>query len=281
MKKMNNSRIIIPFWELIRRSLSYVVFNYTILLRLMIIPVLLMFSLQLLLKQNVISQFVILIVMSYLGVGCCRRVVLNEAPELTSEYFRNMLIYLLRYMGITLLMIIPGIIVLGIIYSSGDDSTRSAVVDVWGGRSNLETGINVLFWPLMAILVAAVYCARLRISLAGAAVNDQDIDIRQSFVLTEGNTWRIFGGMLITGLPVQIMYIILMQISAILPQSNVMILVILLVSAFLSGIDICIKASYDAHMYQYFAYFYHKQIEDAEAAAATNLVEDEIKRRRD
>ena len=105
--------------------------------------------------------------------------------------------------------------------------------------------------------------------------------MRQSFLLTEGNTWRIFGGLLITGLPAQIMYIVLMQISVILPPSNLAVLSVLFLSAIVSGLDICIKASFDAHMYQYFAYFYHKQIEDAEAAAATNLVEEKIKHRRD
>ena len=278
---MNNSPITIPFVELIRRSLSYVVYNFSVLFKMMLVPVLLMFVVQLLLKQNLISQFVILILMSYLGVGCCRKIVLNEAPVLSAEYFRNMLIYLLRYMGITLLMLIPGMIVLGVVYSSGEDATRAAVIEILAGRSNLETGINVLFWPLIAILIAGIYCARLRISLAGAAVNDQDIDMRQSFLLTEGNTWRIFGGLLITGLPAQIMYIVLMQISVILPPSNLAVLSVLFLSAIVSGLDICIKASFDAHMYQYFAYFYHKQIEDAEAAAATNLVEEKIKHRRD
>ena len=278
---MNNSKILIPFWELIRRSMSYVLFNYTTLLRMIFVPVLLMFSTQILLKQNILSQFVTLVLMSYLGVACCRKIVLNEHSRLNSEYFRYMLTYLLRYLGITLLIIIPGIIVLVVTYSSSDEATKIAVIDIVSGRSSIETGINVLFWPLIATFVSAVYCARLRISLAGAAVNDQDIDIRQSFMLTAGNTWRIFGGLFIMGLPIQIMYIVLMQVSAILPQSNVVILVMLLLSAFLSGIDICVKASFDAHTYQYFAYFYHKQIEDAEAAAAKTLVEEEIKRRRD
>ena len=59
---MNNSKIIIPFGELVNRSLSYVMYNFAVLFKMMIVPVLLMFAVQLLLPKLGISLFVMMII---------------------------------------------------------------------------------------------------------------------------------------------------------------------------------------------------------------------------
>ena len=67
-----------------------------------------------------------------------------------------------------------------------------------------------------------------------------------------------------------------------MPQGNQFFSAVgIIAGAALSLVDICLKASFDAHAYQYFTYFYHKRTEDEEAMAARTLVEEEIKHRRD
>ena len=279
---MNNSKIIIPFGELVNRSLSYVVYNYAILFKMMIVPVLLMFAVQLLLPKLGISLFVMMIISSYIGVACCRKIVLNEAPVLSADYFRYMLVYLLRYLGISLLIFSVGSIFLGIVYLFGDEVAKTTVIGILQGKApGLDASITIYFYLLIALLVAAFYSVRLRLSLASAAVNDQDINMLQAFQISKGNTWRLFGGFILANIPVLVIYFILLKLAMYLPDNLLWGLVFAFLGTIANGIDICIKSSYDAHVYQYFAYFYHKQIEDAEAAAAKQLVEEEIKRRRD
>lgn len=278
---MNNSKIIIPFGELVNRSLSYVVYNYAILFKMMIVPVLLMFAVQLLLPKLGLSMFIVMIISSYLGVACCRKIVLNEEPVLSADYFRYMLVYLLRYLGISLLIFSVGSIFLGIVYLFGDEIAKTTVIGILKGKApGLDASITIYFYLLIALLVAAFYSVRLRLSLASAAVNDQDINMLQAFQISKGNTWRLFGGFILANIPVLVIYFILLKLAMYLPDNLLWGLVFAFLGTIANGIDICIKASFDAHVYQYFAYFYHKQIEDAEAAAAKQLVEEEIKRRR-
>ena len=279
---MNNSKIIIPFGELVNRSLSYVMYNFAVLFKMMIVPVLLMFAVQLLLPKLGISLFVMMIISSYIGVACCRKIVLNESPVLSADYFRYMLVYLLRYLGISLLIFSVGSIFLGIVYLFGDEVAKTTVIGILQGKApGLDASITIYFYLLIALLVAAFYSVRLRLSLASAAVNDQDINMLQAFQISKGNTWRLFGGFILANIPVLVIYFILLKLAMYLPDNLLWGLVFAFLGTIANGIDICIKASFDAHVYQYFAYFYHKQIEDAEAAAAKQLVEEEIKRRRD
>ena len=279
---MNNSKIIIPFGELVNRSLSYVMYNFAVLFKMMIVPVLLMFAVQLLLPKLGISLFVMMIISSYIGVACCRKIVLNEAPVLSADYFRYMLVYMLRYIGISLFIIATGSILLSVVYLFGDEAAKTTIIAVLKNQSpSLEVSINIYLYLLIAFFVAVFYSVRLRLSLASAAVNDQNINMLQAFQISKGNTWRLFGGFVLANIPVLVIYFILLKLAMYLPDNLLWGLVFAFLGTIANGIDICIKSSYDAHVYQYFAYFYHKQIEDAEAAAAKQLVEEEIKRRRD
>ena len=78
---MNNPKIVIPFWEVIKRSFNYVLLNSSSVVRLIAIPVLVMAGGQMLFKsQGMLLQLVLLFLTAFVGVSWSRLVILNEQP---------------------------------------------------------------------------------------------------------------------------------------------------------------------------------------------------------
>lgn len=280
---MNNPKIVIPFWEVIKRSFNYVFLNFSSVSRLIAVPFLVMAGGQMLFKsQGMLLQLVLLLLTAFVGVSWSRLVILNEQPRFSKVLVGCIFRYLLNYLGIALLLLCPGILVLMGMYVFGDAAQQEQFALLAAGKGSLEGSARILIWPLVTVIVSSLICARLRLSLAAAAVEDREIGLINAFRISRGNTWRIYGGLIIIGLPVQILYVLVVQMVVVMPQGNQFFSAVgIIAGAALSLVDICLKASFDAHAYQYFTYFYHKRTEDEEAMAARTLVEEEIKHRRD
>ena len=273
---MNNHKVIIPFVELIKRSAHYVLFNFSFLVRLLALPVLILAGMQLWARDyNTSVQLVLLFLSSFVGVSCCRRIILNEQSRFSAAMLGYTLRYLLTYLLLSLLLFGPGILVLMGVYVFGGAAQQEQFAALASGKIGMEDAAGILIWPLIAIIVSSVFCARLRIALAASAVGDREVGLKTAFLISRGNTWRLCGGLILLSLPIQILTMLTIRIFSVIPAAGIFAGVVW------GFVDVCFKASFDAHAYQYFIYFYHKQIEDAEDSAARNLVEDEIKRRRD
>lgn len=78
---MNNPKIVIPFWEVIKRSFNYVFLNFSSVSRLIAVPFLVMAGGQMLFKsQGMLLQLVLLLLTAFVGVSWSRLVILNEQP---------------------------------------------------------------------------------------------------------------------------------------------------------------------------------------------------------
>lgn len=125
---------------------------------------------------------------------------------------------------------------------------------IFQADSRVYAGLSFL-----SALVCVIIAFRFYLAFPAVAVDNREIDFQKSFAITKGNTNKIFWGLVVMMLPG---WISLMVLALIYRSLNTDIYLIKMLLAALtltiSFVDVGLKASYLAHLYQYFIYFYQK-----------------------
>lgn len=135
------------------------------------------------------------------------------------------------------------------------------------------TLIATVGFVLTAVFVL-IELSRISLLFSAIAIDNPNIRVAKSWEITRGNANKIFWGGIVMGLPSVVILVVLAAVYNLVTISftgddnlwvNLIFAALLLASNFLTT---CLNASYYSHVYQYFVYFYNKNIEDAEARAA-------------
>lgn len=191
-----------------------------------------------------ISTLLLTIISVAIVIGYCRAVILKTTPDYFSFRFLKRGFFYLLYMFLLVLMIaVPTI--LGI-YGFG----------MLGATFNIPS--DLLNFVFLIPIILTIYFSRIFLVFPATAVDDSKLNLRKSFIMTKGNANRLFWSQLLLMLPCAAALFILAIVYKLLGFDNAIARFIFsaLVLA-LSFLDSCIKASYFAHIYQFFV-FYHK-----------------------
>lgn len=266
----NNSltTIRLPFWETIRRSFLYVLFNLPTLWKIAC----LWFAILLVdvfsgyptlcnidtayckegVSQNLTLSMVLLAIAAIaIMVKFSRFVILKEEPLCCRISFGKKE---LKYLGYALLLIL-GIVALGMLLGLVSGLFNVILLSV--GLSPADTLYTILILlPVLLIVAGVVYLSRFYLIFPSVAVENKELGLKKSWLLTKGNACRIFFGQALLSIPTFVALMILSLIFKALGLENV---IFKLLFSFLvisiSFIDSALKASFFAHAYQYFIYF--------------------------
>jgi len=265
-----NKTIIIPFIELIKRSWGNVLLNNEYIIKTTCIPAIILAIIALLVPNQLIVLLLSGLLSNFVSVYWCRKIILNEDISKDNLHIREIWNYICKYIMFMLVFSIPVIIATIVLVILNYATIKSA---------EELSGIYALAFVVM--IVTVFFCVRLRMALAATAVGDKELGFRLAFNLSKGNSFRLFFAFIAVILPVGIcshFWAILYNFFA---DNFILIAIWNIIFYGLNMLTAAFYASYDAHVYQYFSYFYRKAIEDGEAQEAGKMIEEEIKSRRD
>lgn len=155
----------------------------------------------------------------------------------------------------------------------------SALMIMIGGMadySNASAFITKVFASLgiVTFIGLCVYCFRLCLVYAGAAIYDKSMTLSKSHTLTNGNMLKIFIGQILLVIPTIILVAIVYKIYNLSEWGTTGKSIFVLIGMLISFFDSAVKASYYSHMYQYFIYFSNKQQTSVKAVQTTTFVEE-------
>ncbi len=260
----NKPVIILPFWETIRRSFSYILTNFNALVKISAA------WFALLLVFDMFTNFPSLCSLNaaVCNGGWAQNVSLAaltvSAIAVIISYIRHIVLHAdysgywnlsfgkreLRYIGAAFVFILI-IAVPSFIYGF----VAGFVGAILGADKIIFTQIFFL-----GLLVMLVFCARFYLVFPAVALDNREVGFRKSFRITKGNTNKIFWGQMVIMLPVFAALLILSVLfRAIGSDSYVVKMLFAFLMLSVSFLDAGLKASYFAHIYQYFMYFSQKQ----------------------
>ena len=267
---MMNKPIIIPFIELIKRSWSNVLLNNEYIIKTAFIPALILAGVALLSPNPFTTLLFSGIFTSFVSVYWCRKIILNEDISKDNLRIREVWNYICKYILFIIIFLAPAIIIVMILATLNYASIKAS-----------ENANEIYALAFVATIITSFFCVRLRMSLAATAIDDKELGFKLAFALTKGNTARLFFALIAIILPVSIASQFWATLYGFFESNILLVGIWNIVFYGLNMITAAFYASYDAHVYQYFTYFYHRAIEEGEAIEAGKLVEDEIKARRD
>lgn len=107
-------------------------------------------------------------------------------------------------------------------------------------------------------VISTMIAFRFSLVLPAISVDNKDLRLANSWVMTKGNTSRIFLGLVIMLIPGLLGYILIFALNSALGEaanSWFMIIISTMLFAMVSFLYYCFQASYLGHIYQYFVYF--------------------------
>lgn len=127
-----------------------------------------------------------------------------------------------------------------------------------GALLQVEAAVSVRL-PLLGAFICLFVSFRFYLAFPAVAVDNKEIGFQKSFRLTKGNNNKIFWGFVVIMLPGWLSLIALALIFRSLNSDMYLVkMLFATLTLIISFIDVGIKASYLAHLYQYFIYFYQK-----------------------
>lgn len=260
----NNSNIILPFGETIRRSYSYVFTNFQTLIKVCA------------------AWFVILLVYDMI-TGFPSLCSLNSAV-CNGGWAQNVSVIALSFSAIAVIVAYIRNVVLRTVYSSfmnlsfGKRELRYLLAGflfvvivaipafvygfITGFASSMMHMDKLIFTQIffIGLLAMLIICARFYLVFPAVALDNPDITFKKSFLISRGNANKIFWGQVVIMLPVFTALVILSVLyRAIGSDSYIVKMTFAALMLTISFVDAGLKASYLAHLYQYFMYFYQKQ----------------------
>ena len=258
----------LPLWESIKRTYIYFFVNFKTVVKLSALWVGLVFLCDCLLSfpslctgsychawGNKFFMLLQIVAVTAVSVSFSRQIILRE-----SKNWRQISLSLkeLKYLGYSLLILLL-IIISAVI--SGVVTALIFGIDLRTPAVSMPSQSLILYFVL--VLIATIYSSRLSLILPSIAVENKEMTLLKSFQITQGNSLKLFLGIIFSTLPTMILLMFLgtlmqvLQIEGILGQ---MLFSFLGIS--LSLINALLKACYLSHVYQYFMYFYNQQQEE-------------------
>ena len=136
----------------------------------------------------------------------------------------------------------------------------------------IDMGAYTSYILLVILLISAVIGSRFLLALPAIAVENKQIGIFKSWDMTKGNANRIFWSLIFLAVPGYVCFMLLGSINMALgpiSETVVMKLIFLALIFSVSFLDVCLKASFYGHIYQYFVYF-------SKPKTTTLIVEEEL-----
>lgn len=254
LKKIN-----LPFLETIKRSFLYVIFNGNTFLKVSFIglvilifealsgfPMMCSLNPQNCSKNNIqlVSNLLIFLISAAVIINYCRAVVLKSAPDYMSlGFLRRISKYILVMLSLSFAIIVVAVL-------------ASLIFRMIG---NIDG--NVIYLVSAALGLILVVCmSPIFLYLAAIAIDNNELSIRQYFILSRGNYNKIFWGQTLLMFPGVILMFFISAIYQLYPAEEFigkLVYTIFLVVA--SLFDTCVKGSFFAHIYQYFIFYKNKQ----------------------
>lgn len=258
-----SEEIKLPFIETIKRSFSYVLGTPKLLLGSISIgivafiyeifsgfPILCSLGVQVCeesTKQSV-SNLIIVLVSASIIINYCRGIILKSPFDFRSlSLVRRIALYILTAIGLYFAILLIGVL---------SSALVSSVFYLLGYK-----GINEVFSLVLLIMmvVAAIILAPVFVLFAGIAVDDKTLSLKEAFKITKGNNNKIFWGQIIMMLPCGSLMVLLSVLSAYTGAESYMAKLLYCITLLLiSFVDSCFKASFFAHIYQYFTFYHNK-----------------------
>ena len=262
---MKKQKIInLPFMETLSRSFMYTLCNWELYLKVISVgviavlwemfngfPVLCSFSDAECVggAAQSVSSLLILLISVGIIVNYCRAIILKAPIDFRSGgFFRRVLFYILASFLLMLTIVVP-FILLTLLYG---------MILGFIGMENDVGNMTYLFSAV--ILVAWCIClAPVFLVFAAITVDDKSITVKQAYALCKGNFNKIFWGQTLLMIPVAIVvYLLALLYQAMGVESYVVKFIFMVLALALSFLDSCFKASFFAHVYQYFTFYKDK-----------------------
>ena len=260
----NDNKITLPVFETAVRSFMYVIKNFSTFAKICSIFTLLLIAEIVMdlpslcyvnnnycrddLSANILA-FVISLGAAIVAVETIRNIILRQEYKWFSISFG---MPHLKYIGysllITAMIAIPSVMILTI-------SSASSYTNI---SPYVSMFLNAAF--ITTLIGLSVFCFRLYLVYAGAAVGDKEMTLYKSYALTTGNMLRILAGQVLVALPSAIFVLIIIAFYQITEWGFIANCIFVFLGIFCSYFDIAVRASYHSHIYQYFIY-YDKQKE--------------------
>lgn len=257
------NKISLPFWETIRRSFMYLLLNFNSFLKISAVWMLILIfeiatnfpslcSLNSSTCESSPWPNVSMALLSLSGIciiiAFCRQIILKENYKgyFNFKFGMRELRYILNSILYLLAIVVPGFL-------------AGVLIGVAFGLSGIQTN---QYMPLLMILIFCyvVFSARLYLVFPAVSVDNKEIGFRKSFEITAGNANKIFWGQVLVMLPIFVTLLSLSVIYRAIGSDNFVIkLFFSALVLMLSFLDAGFKASYFAHIYQYFMYFHNKE----------------------
>ena len=165
----------------------------------------------------------------------------------------------LQYLWAVLKLIFAGLLI-GALFGT--------VVNNFFQLLNIEMEMALrLFLSFLVLFMVGLLLAPYTLVFPAIALDNKEIDFQKSHQLTRGNALAILGGLIALSLPFVFINLLVSSLYMALGTENI------LINLFFSFIQIelslfyhALKASFMAHIYQYFIYFYKKSEEKEEVA---------------
>lgn len=188
--------------------------------------------------QQSVSTLLLMLVSVSAIIMYCRNVVFKSTAMSWPAFARAVLLYVIFSVFLVMLIVVPSIAVM-FLYG----------VIVPGAGTHILLERLLLFVPLLLAIVAAPVF----LIFPAVAVEDTSFNIGRVFAIAKGNRNRIFWGQFLMMVPCGVVILVLNYLYRVIGVDNYLIneLFVIVVIAF-SLADSCLKASYYAHVYQFF-----------------------------
>lgn len=202
-----------------------------------------------------VSNLIIVLVSVAIIINYCRGIILKTSCDFRSlSFVRRIALYILTAIGLYFAILLLGGTASAIISSVFYLFGYSAVSEIFG----------LIF--LIMMMASAIILAPIYILFAAIAVDDRGLNLKEAFKITKGNNNKIFWGQIVMMLPCGSLMILLSVLSAYTGAESYMAKLLYCITLLLiSFVDSCFKASFFAHIYQYFT-FYHNKMQKKSAS---------------
>ena len=190
--------------------------------------------------QQSASTFLLMLISVASIILYCRNVVYKTTAMSWRGFLRSMALYILFSIFMVLLIAVPSIILMILYGMIVPDAGSHVILDKL-----------ILFIPLLiAIAAAPVF-----LIFPAIAVEDKSFSLKKVFNLAKGNYNRIFWGQFLMMVPCGAVIILLNWLYKVIGIDNYLLNeVFIIVVIAVSMADSCLKASFYAHIYQFFKY---------------------------
>ena len=257
---MNNENISLPLLETIKRSMSYVLFNWKLFFSITGIWFLAFFvdyaigfkytrCILDLIPNNwemFISVLALLLTSSAVSVAYSRALILKETIDYKVPFWKGVGKYLAYVLLLITCIIFSAVLI-------------EMLLDLASFNKYTKVVMSSVVLPVFMFGMLGVFM-RVALVFPAACVGDKSMTIKKSYLLTKGNVLKMFFGSFAVSVLATIGLHVFKTVFVFLGLTNIYaVAVFLLIVLFFTYLDVALKSSFYAHAYQYFVYYSNKK----------------------